>query len=235
MLAGLFEALALMLATCFVAAVAYAYTDAGAAAALRATLIAAGATIAWLLGTALAAANGNLTFSGPFPTMIVAGIASAAIAIGTALSPAGARIAERVPLVLLVEIQAFRLPLEVMMHRAYELGLMPVQMSYSGRNFDIVSGVTALIVVAILWFRKPGPRATRWIVGTWSVLGMALLANIVIVAVLSAPTPLRQFHNEPANVWVTGYPWVWLPTVMVLTAIMGHILVIRRLRSLPIT
>lgn len=31
-----------------------------------------------------------------------------------------------------------------------------------------------------------------------------LLANIVGVALLSAPTPLRIFMNEPANVWRNG-------------------------------
>jgi hypothetical protein len=30
-------------------------------------------------------------------------------------------------------------------------------------------------------------------------------------------------------VWVTRAPWIWLPTVMVLAAIMGHVLVYRRL------
>ena len=35
--------------------------------------------------------------------------------------------------------------------------------------------------------------------------------------------------NEPANVWITHAPWVWLPTVMVFAAILGHVLVYRRL------
>ena len=51
------------------------------------------------------------------------------------------------------------------------------------------------------------------------------------IAILSAPTPLRTFHNEPANDWITHAPWVWLPTVFVVAAIIGHVLVIRRLRA----
>jgi hypothetical protein len=57
-----------------------------------------------------------------------------------------------------------------------------------------------------------------------------LLANILAVALLSAPTAFRTFHNEPANVWVTQAPWVWLPAVLVLAAVAGHIVVFRRLR-----
>jgi len=58
---------------------------------------------------------------------------------------------------------------------------------------------------------------------------LALLINIIGVALLSAPTPVRVFMNEPANVWIAHAPWVWLPTVMVLAALCGHALVYRRL------
>ena len=77
-----------------------------------------------------------------------------------------------------------------------------------------------------------GARAARSprLVFAWNTLGVALLLNILIVALLSAdPTPMRVFMNEPANVWVTRAPWIWLPTVMVLAAMMGHVLVYRRL------
>lgn len=37
--------------------------------------------------------------------------------------------------------------------------------------------------------------------------------------------------NEPANVWITHTPFVWLPMVMVMMAMVGHIVVLRRLRS----
>ncbi|HKG93305.1 MAG TPA: hypothetical protein VKA84_15470, partial [Gemmatimonadaceae bacterium] len=56
-----------------------------------------------------------------------------------------------------------------------------------------------------------------------------LLANVLTIALLSAPTPFRAFHNEPANVWVTQAPWVWLPAVMVMAALLGHVLVTRRM------
>jgi hypothetical protein len=63
----------------------------------------------------------------------------------------------------------------------------------------------------------------------WNTLGLGLLANVLIVALLSAPTPMRRFMNEPANVWVTRAPWIWLPTVFVWAAIAGQALIYRRL------
>jgi hypothetical protein len=42
---------------------------------------------------------------------------------------------------------------------------------------------------------------------------------------------MRVFRTAPANVWVTTAPYIWLPTVMVAFAILGHIVVYRRLRA----
>jgi len=131
------------------------------------------------------------------------------------------------PLAVLVGVQGFRLPLELMMHRAYEYGLMPVQMSYSGLNFDIVTGVTALIVAVLVATGHAGVRTVR----AWNVLGTLLLVNILVIAWLSAPTPWRVFKTEPANVWVTTAPYIWLPAVMVGLAILGHIVIYRRVRQ----
>ena len=47
---------------------------------------------------------------------------------------------------------------------------------------------------------------------------------------LAAPTPFRVFKTPPPNTWVTIAPYVWLPTVLVALAILGHIVVYRALR-----
>ena len=54
--------------------------------------------------------------------------------------------------------------------------------------------------------------------------GLLLLANIVVVAILSAPLPFRQFFNEPANTVIADFPWVWLPGVLVPVAYALHLL-----------
>ena len=140
----------------------------------------------------------------------------------------GRRLADGVPLWILVGVQGFRLPLEVAMHAMYERGIMPVQMSYSGRNFDIVTGFAAIIVAALLM----AGRAGRGLVLGWNLLGLALLLNIVTIAILSTPR-FRYFGDNQLNVWVTYPPFVWLPAVMVLAALAGHLLVFRALRSIP--
>jgi hypothetical protein len=180
---------------------------------------------AWMLGTFVAAAKGKLSFETRPPTMLFVFAGVFILAFGGGLSRFGKQLAVGLPLVALVGFQAFRFPLELLLHQAYREGLMSVQMSYSGRNFDIVTGVTAAILGLILW-KRPVPR---WIVQIWNVMGICLLANILTVAFLSTPLPIRVFFNEPANVWIKDAPYVWLPAVFVLLAIMGHLIVTRKL------
>ena len=186
------------------------------------------ATAAWMAATFAAAAAGRLSFTTVPPTMMVVIVLSLALALRIGLSGMGGRIAAGVPLAVLVGVQGFRLPLELLMHRAYAEGLMPVQMSYSGRNFDIVTGSTALVLAAALWLAPQ--RVSPRLVLAWNVLGSALLLNVLTIALLSAPTPLRVFTNEPANTWITQAPFVWLPAVFVLAALAGHVVIFRRLR-----
>ena len=217
-----FVALALAVAAAFVLGVHWTTRRSAPHLLPRATLL----TGAWMAATLGAAAAGVLHFDSRPPTMLALLAVVLALAVGLGASRFGARLALGLPLAALVGFQGFRVGVELLLHRAYVEGLMPVQMSYAGRNLDIISGATALGLAALI----AAGRAPRWTLWAWNALGFALLCNILTVALLSAPTPLRVFHNEPANVWVTRAPWVWLPTVMVLAALLGHVLLFRRLR-----
>jgi hypothetical protein len=103
-----------------------------------------------------------------------------------------------------------------------------VQMTFSGRNFDIVSGIAAAILAVAL---MRGWRS-KIVVLAWNVVGLGLLANIVAIAALSTPVPFRVFLNAPANTLPSTLPYVWLPTFLVQAALFGHILVFRALRRL---
>lgn len=228
-LAVAFGVLAVLVAAAFPVLLHRAETAAGdAAQATRRARRAALATGAWMAATFAAAASGRLSFATVPPTMMVVIVLSLALALRVGLSGVGGRIAAGVPLAALVGVQGFRLPLELLMHRAYGEGLMPVQMSYSGRNFDIVTGATAIVLAAALWLAPQ--RVSPKLVMAWNALGFALLLNVLTIAILSAPTPLRVFTNEPANTWITQAPFVWLPAVFVAAALAGHLVIFRRLR-----
>jgi hypothetical protein len=183
------------------------------------------ASAAWMALTWLAAASGILREwdrnPPPFAFFVVAVISLAAL---LSLSSVGSRLAT-LPLWIIVAVQSFRFPLELAMHTMHERGIMPEVMSYSGRNFDILTGITALMVAALVATRRAGRRT----VIIWNVIGIALLVNVVVVAILATPR-FRYFGDGQLNVWVTYPPFVWLPAVMVLAALAGHIIVFRAVR-----
>jgi hypothetical protein len=182
-------------------------------------------SVVWMALTWVAAQNGILRdwdqVPPPFGLLMIVTIS---LAVFVAFSAVGRRLSTFLPLWVLIAIQAFRLPLEIAMHVMYERGIMPGQMSYSGRNFDIVTGSTAVLVAALVARRRAG----RKLVAAWNVLGLALLINVVAVAVLSTPL-FRYFGDRQLNVWLTYPPFVWLPAVMVLAALTGHLLIFRAL------
>jgi hypothetical protein len=206
-------------------AVAWSRSGAGKTAARRAGILAAAAGGAWMAMTWMVASSGILRewHRTPPPLMfLVAAILALALAI--TYSRLGTRIVATIPLWALVLVQAFRLPLELAMHDMYERGIMPVQMSYSGLNFDIITGIAAIPVVFLTATRRTG----RGVVAAWNLLGLALLVNVVTVAILATPR-FRYFGDDHLNVWVTYPPFVWLPAVMVLAALTGHLLIFRAL------
>ncbi len=146
-------------------------------------------------------------------------------ALSIGFSGLGRRMAGALPLPLLVGFQAFRLPLELAMARAHSEGVMPVAMSFHGRNFDILTGILAIPLFVALLKRRAG-RSLVWV---WNILGLALLVNVVVNAILLMPGSTTSQAESIPNVWVRYAPFIWLPTVLVTSALLGHILVIRRL------
>ncbi|MBV9989634.1 MAG: hypothetical protein JO301_18270 [Chitinophagaceae bacterium] len=141
-----------------------------------------------------------------------------------AFSKNGTALLKITPPQWLIGIQAFRILVELLLFRAVVLHLLPVQMSFEGYNFDIVSGLLAL-VVAILLKKK----YSRQLVLAYNIIGLLLLLNILVIAVLSMPTPFRKFLNGPANTLVTEFPFIYLPAILVVIAYSFHIFSIRQL------
>ncbi len=138
------------------------------------------------------------------------------------------KLAGEAPIALLVGFQAFRIPLELIMYRAATEGVMPIQMSFSGQNFDIITGILAALIG--LWgVVSDAPRAILW---AFTGIGLGLLINIVTIAIRSTPV-IAAYGPEQLNLWVTIAPFVWLPTVFVTLALFGHLLLIQRLQHPP--
>lgn len=181
---------------------------------------------AWLAFSAALGLSGFLThFDGFPPRLALLLMPALMLPLRLGFSRTGAQLA-KAPLAWLVGLHAFRLPLELLMHEAAAEGVMPPQMTYTGWNFDITTGMGAL-VLALLVARGHAPR---WLLLAWNAWGTLLLVTILTIAIASLPT-LALFGREPArlNTWVAYFPFVWLPAGLVSTAVLGHVLLWRRL------
>jgi hypothetical protein len=219
-------AIALALSALFVAATWWTGEGLAPAARRRRTLLAAAGIAVWLAAQAAAALSGWLgRFELRPPPLVIWFGSMLVMTLALAWSPFGRRFADKVPFVALIGFQAFRLPLELVMHRAAVAGIMPNVMSFTGYNFDIVSGATALPLALIAW-RRPLPRP---LIALWNVTGQLLLIAIVIIAFAATPV-FRAFGDDQLNTWVTEFPYVWI-AVMVAAALFGHVVTLRKLMA----
>jgi hypothetical protein len=138
--------------------------------------------------------------------------------------PWTAKLAE-LPLSFLVGFQGFRIVVEMLIHKAVQEGIAHPTMTWSGTNWDLVAGVTAVLLAP---FAK---RLDHRVLQIWNVSMALVLMVTVVTGVLAAPIPFRQIMGEPANTWVTHFPFIWLPTILVFCAWLGHIVLFRKLAN----
>jgi hypothetical protein len=124
----------------------------------------------------------------------------------------------------IIKLQVFRFYVEVLLWALFASAMLPVQMTFEGRNFDVITGVTAMGVTWLITKNK-FPKIA---IILWNIMGLGLLINIVVIALLSMPTPFRYFMNEPANTIVAEFPISLLPAFLVPLAYMLHILSLRK-------
>lgn len=79
------------------------------------------------------------------------------VSVGAGLSPLGRRMADVVPLAALVAFQGFRLPLELVLHTWAGQGTIPATMTWTGQNWDVVTGAVALLAAPLPfgWGQQP--------------------------------------------------------------------------------
>ncbi len=184
------------------------------------TLLAAGALLAWLAVQSALVASGHMTslpmnglpfFFGPI-VLVCAGLG---------LSPVGRRLAETIPLAALVGFQAFRLPLELVLHDWVTQGVIPGTMTWTGQNWDICSGLLALVAAPLAGRFRIAARIAN-------IMGFALLLNVMRVALLSAPVPFG-WNVQPPLLLAFHLPYALIGPVCVGGALFGHVVLTRAL------
>lgn len=177
-----------------------------------------GIVLAWLLylGICTFVVESGFLQDQVLPRLPIFFAALMLLTVAFVLSPWGRQLALGVPLGYLVFFQAFRLPLELVLHSWAAQGTVPLTMTWTGANWDILSGLIAIIVL---------PLIERWRQAAWvaNILGFLLLLNVIRVAIFSAPLPFSWNVIPPLQLAFHS-PYFLIGPVCVCGALAGHLI-----------
>jgi hypothetical protein len=127
---------------------------------------------------------------------------------------------KRLPLSLLTLVHVIRVPVELVLYWLFLAKFVPREMTFAGWNFDIVSGVLAIVVYLVVFRFGIGSRA---VLAGFNLLGLMLLFVIVTTAALAVESPLQRIAFEQPNRAIVYFPYALLPTVVVPIVLFSHI------------
>nr|MCU0318971.1 hypothetical protein [Flavobacteriales bacterium] len=104
----------------------------------------------------------------------------------------------------------------------------PVELTWSGRNWDVLSGLGAAL---LLWrWRVTGQLPVRWSL-RWNIIGLLLVLNVFVHGLLSGPSPVQLFQAPSGTFALLQAPYVWLPSLLVPLVMLAHAALFVQMRS----
>ena len=220
--AGIMQGFEALTAICFVALVALLWRARPRPYALIAGIA------AWIALTGGLAASGFfMDFVSMPPRLLIMAFLQFVFLVGIAARHRSRAMLMTLPLTAVTALQVFRVPVEWLLASLAEQGALPMEMSWHGRNFDVLTGLSALPVAALLWRfgeKRMGPVAIAW-----NVMGLLLLAIVVAHGMLSVPYPFQKLHLSVDNAVIALFPVSWLPFFLVPLALGLHIIALLKL------
>jgi len=183
--------------------------------------------LAWLLIQGLVGASGFYKNTNTFPPrFLLLGLPPMMMMIGLFLTQKGRRYIDSLNAGTLTILHINRILVELVLYWLFIQKAVPQLMTFEGRNFDILSGLTAPI---IYYFGFVNKKMNKSVIIIWSIICIGLLINIVVNAVLSIPFPFQMFAFDQPNIAVLYFPFVWLPCCIVPLALFSHLATIRQM------
>ncbi|RZJ78564.1 MAG: hypothetical protein EOO47_13420 [Flavobacterium sp.] len=113
-----------------------------------------------------------------------------------------------------------RIPVEITLYLLYTHQMIPKLMTFEGRNFDILIGISAPII-ALLYHRN---KINSRFLLAFNFIGLGFVLFILVNGILSAQTPLQQFAFEQPNKAILYFPFILLPSIIVPIVIYTHLI-----------
>lgn len=183
--------------------------------------------VSWAILQSIAALNGLYLDTSAIPPRILLSILPVFIFIGILFnSQKGKAFIDSLSIEKLTLLHIIRVPVEIVLYWLFLHKAIPELMTFEGRNFDILAGITAPIIYYFVFVNK---TLSHKILLGWNIVCLLLLINIVVNALLASPVPFQQFAFEQPNIAILYFPYNLLPSVVVPLVLFSHLVVIRRL------
>jgi hypothetical protein len=182
---------------------------------------------AWLLVQAIIGLSGFYTVTNVLPPRFLLCILPPILFIAFLFATKrGRAFIDKLDTKTLTLLHVVRIPVELTLWGLFIYKGIPQLMTFEGRNLDILAGITAPAAYYFGFIRK---TLSRRLLLIWNFACIALLANIVTLAIASAPFPFQQLAFDQPNVAVLYFPYVWLPACIVPLVLFSHLASIRQL------
>jgi hypothetical protein len=183
--------------------------------------------LGWLVLQAFVTLSGFYTYvRGTPPRFILLGLPALITIILFFIIPKGRKYIDSLNPATLTLLHTIRVAVELVLFWLYINKTIPQLMTFEGRNFDIISGLTAPLIFYFGFIQK---KLSRSVMLIWNVICIGLLINIVVNAILSVPFTFQQFGFEQPNIAVLYFPFTWLPCCVVPLVLFAHLATIRHL------
>ncbi len=169
------------------------------------------------------------TNSFPPKIMLIGIVPTILTIISLFVTSKGKQFIDSLPLKNLTYLNIVRIPVEIVLFWLFLNKAIPELMTFEGRNFDILAGITAPFIA---YFGLIKLKISRKGILIWNFICLGLLINIVVNALFSAPSPIQKFAFEQPNIAILNFPFSWLPTFIVPIVLFGHLTSIRQLLNL---
>ena len=124
-------------------------------------------------------------------------------------------------------LHSVRLPVEIVIFGLFTHEMIPELMTFEGRNYDILIGITAPII-GFLFVKQ---IINKKILMAWNLVGLILVLFILFNGILSSELPFQQFGFEQPNRGINYFPFVLLPATVVPIVIWTHLSDIIKLKK----
>ncbi|WP_210466101.1 hypothetical protein [Rufibacter roseolus] len=125
----------------------------------------------------------------------------------------------------LLYLQAFRIPVEIFLWWLFLANAIPERLTFEGRNWDILSGILGPIFAVVCY---AGHRRHHRLALLYHLISLGLLLIIVTNALLTLPSPIQAFFEEPGATILTTFPMILLPSFLVPLAYTLHFFSLRQ-------